>query len=143
MNRSSSFDIRLEVIFTPIYNANIVTASNYLLCGTQEYMASMTSVSLESSAIFMLMWTSFQQSIVTEPIICILDVLLCGTGVPCDICSRFEMPVLKGRVFGWFGTAVNKETSVQKVCNATPECMLESVSPNMIITQLVYVRAAA
>lgn len=43
-------------------------------------MASMTSVSLESSALFMLMWTSFQQSIVTEPIIRILDILLCGTG---------------------------------------------------------------
>jgi hypothetical protein len=38
----------------------------------------MTSLHLESSALFLLLWSAFQQSIVTEPIMAILDLLLCG-----------------------------------------------------------------
>lgn len=44
----------------------------------QEYMMSLVNVSLESSALVTLLWTSFQQSIITEPIMHVLDLLLCG-----------------------------------------------------------------
>jgi hypothetical protein len=49
-----------------------------MLRALQEYMLSLTGVTLQSSALFTLFWTTFQQSIITEPIIRILELLLCG-----------------------------------------------------------------
>jgi hypothetical protein len=44
-------------------------------------MMSLVNVSLESSALVTLLWTSFQQSIITEPIMHVLDLLLCGKAI--------------------------------------------------------------
>jgi hypothetical protein len=86
---------------------------------------SLVNVSLESSALVTLLWTSFQQSIITEPIMHVLDLLLCGKAHlqvywRLNHESRLNKHIAKaidvlktGSCMR--GTAVNNETSVQKV----------------------------
>lgn len=81
-------------------------------------MLALTSVSLQSSALFTLFWTTFQQSIITEPIIRILELLLCGkTTLARYIQPRTLIYWILRLACGYVCecSAVNKETSVQKV----------------------------